>query len=141
MDIGTTVDYLKAKLTRSREDLEDSRYLFSQGKYRLSVNRAYYAIYHVVSATLASMGHARSKHSGIEAAFQQYLIKTKRLEPEHGVTYKLARKLRENADYEIDKTITEEIARDILERCEKLVNQIEAYLYKSNLLSEEEVNG
>jgi len=75
VDVGTSADYLKAKLDRSREDLADARDLFQQGKYRLSINRAYYAVFHIVSATLAAMGQERSKHSGVEAAFHQYLIK------------------------------------------------------------------
>ena len=137
MDLGTSVDYLKAKLDRGKEDLDDARDLFQQGKYRLSINRAYYAVFHVVSASLIAMGHTRSKHSGVEAAFHQYLIKPGLLEPEHGVTYKLARKLREDADYGIDKIVTEEIAKDMLERCEYLTNQVEQYLYQSGLLSGE----
>ena len=44
------------------------------------------------------MGHARPEHSGVEAAFHQYLIGARLLEAEHGVTYKLARKLRQDAD-------------------------------------------
>jgi len=59
------------------------------------------------------------------------------LETDHGVTYKLARKLREDADYGIDKAITEEIARDILEQCQRLQNHVEQYLYKPDLLPEE----
>jgi uncharacterized protein (UPF0332 family) len=137
VELGTSVDYLKAKLDRGREDLDDARDLFQQGKYRLSINRSYYAVFHVVSASLVAMGHARSKHSGVEAAFHQYLIKPGLLEPEHGVTYKLARKLREDADYGIDKIVTEEIAREILERCEYLTNQVKQYLYQSGLLSGE----
>ena len=84
MDTGTSVDYLKAKVDRSREDLGDAHDLFCQGKYRLSVNRAYYGIFHIVSATLAAMGHVRAKHSGVEAAFHQYLIRPGLLETEHG---------------------------------------------------------
>ena len=45
MDLGTSVDYLKAKLDRGREDLDDARDLFQQGKYRLSITRAYYAFF------------------------------------------------------------------------------------------------
>ena len=137
MDAGSPVDYLKAKLDRSKEDLDDALDLFQQGKYRLSVNRAYYGIFHVVSATLTAMGHIRSKHSAVEAAFQQYLIRSGLLETEHGVTYKLARKMREDADYDIYKVITEETARDILEQCQRLQNHVEQYLYKSGLIPKE----
>ncbi|MFH1935544.1 MAG: HEPN domain-containing protein [Pseudomonadota bacterium] len=105
MDVGKPFDYLRAKLDRSKEDLDDARDLFKQGKYRLSVNRAYYGVFHIVSATLAAMGHARTKHFGVEAAFHQYLIGSGLLETEHGVTYKLARKLREDADLDKNRKL------------------------------------
>jgi uncharacterized protein (UPF0332 family) len=125
VDTGTSADYLKAKLDRSQEDLADALDLFQQGKYRLSINRAYYAVFHIISATLAAMGQVRRKHSSVEAAFHQYLIKPGLLEPEHGITYKLARKWREDADYAIDALFTEEIAQDILGQCERLAKRME----------------
>lgn len=137
MDLGTSADYLKAKLGRSRDELRDARDLFEQGRYRLCATRAYYAIFHIVSATLAAMGEERSKHSGVEAAFHQYLIRPGLIKAEHGITYKLARKLREDADYALDAIFTEEIARDILTQCDDLVNDVEQYLYQSGLLHQE----
>lgn len=136
MDTGTSTDYLRYKLERSREDMSDARDLLRAGKYRLSINRAYYAVFHIVSATLATMGHERSKHSGVESAFHQYMIKPGLIEPEHSTTYKLARKWREDADYAVGKTFTEEVARDILEQCDRLVERMERYLHESGLLSE-----
>ena len=40
MDVGISVDYLKAKLDRSREDLDDARDLVEQTKYRISMKGA-----------------------------------------------------------------------------------------------------
>ncbi len=122
---GSSADYLKQKLVRCHEDLTEARDLFEQGKYRFSINRAYYAVFHIVSATLAMMGHERSKHSGVESAFHQYLIKPGLIEIEHGTTYKLARKWREDADYALGVMFTEETAADILEHCEQLVRRLE----------------
>ena len=139
MDIGTSLDYLKAKIDRSREDLTDARDLFQQEKYRLSINRAYYAVFHIISATLAAMGQERRKHSSVEAAFHQYLIKSGLLEPEYGVTYKLARKWREDADYAIDAIFTEEIAGDILEQCEFLAKRVERHLFEAGFFSEKDL--
>ena len=136
MDVGTSTDYLIAKLERCKEDLNDAHEMFDNGKYRLCVNRAYYSVFHIVSATLAAMGHERSKHSGVEAAFHRYLVKPGLVSSELAVTYKLARKTRENADYELEKRITEEMAQDLLNQCEHLVKQVEQYLYSSGTISE-----
>lgn len=136
MESGTSADYLNQKLIRCHEDLAEARDLFEQGKYRFSVNRAYYAVFHIISATLAMMGHARSKHSGVESAFHQYLIKPGLVEVEYGTTYKLARKWREDADYAIGVTFTEETTHEILERCEQLVLGLEQFVHEQGWLEE-----
>lgn len=133
---GSSADYLRQKLTRCHEDLTEARDLFEQGKYRFSINRAYYAVFHIVSATLAMMGYERSRHSGVESAFHQYLIKPGLIETEHGTTYKLARKWREDADYAIGVTFTEETADDILEHCEQLVRRLEEFVDERGWLEE-----
>jgi len=127
---------LKQKLARGREDLSDARDLYQRGNYRLSINRAYYAAFHVVSATLNAIGQDRSKHSGVESAFHQYLIKPGLIEVEHGTTFKLARKWREDADYGVGLAFTEETARDILKQCERLVQRMERYLHETGQLED-----
>jgi uncharacterized protein (UPF0332 family) len=47
----------------------------------------------------------------------------------------LARKLREDADYGIDKVITEEMAKDILEQCQRLEEHVESYLIESGTMT------
>lgn len=133
---GTSTDYLKQKLARSRKDLVDAQDLYQRGNYRLSINRAYYAVFHVVSATLNTIGQDRSKHSGIESAFHQYFIKPGLVEIEYGTTFKLARKWREDADYSVGLVFTEETARDILEQCERLVQRMELYLHEAGHLAD-----
>jgi uncharacterized protein (UPF0332 family) len=133
---GTSTAYLKQKLARGREDLADARNLYQRGNYRLSITRAYYAVFHVVSAALNTIGQDRSKHSGVEAAFHQYLIKPGLINVEHGTTFKMARKWREDADYGVGLVFTEETARDILEQCERLVQRLESYLYETMQLED-----
>jgi uncharacterized protein len=129
MEHGTPADYLRQKVERGREDLAEARALFEGGKYRLSLSRSYYAIFHIVSATLYVMGIERAKHSGVEAAFIQQLIKPGLLEVEHGETYKLSRKWREDADYSVGMIFDESIAREMLERSERLFARLETYLH------------
>jgi uncharacterized protein (UPF0332 family) len=129
-----TTDYLKQKLARSHEDITNARDLFQRGNYRLSINHAYYAVFHIVSAALYTIGQDRSKHSGVESAFHQYFIKPGLIEVEYGTTFKLARKWREDADYSVGLVFTKETARDILERCEQLVRRMERYLRENERL-------
>jgi uncharacterized protein (UPF0332 family) len=90
MEYGTPADYLKEKVERGQEDLSEARALFEQRKYRLSPTRSYYAVFHIVSAALYVMGIERAKHSAVEAAFLQHLVKPGILETEHGETFRRA---------------------------------------------------
>jgi uncharacterized protein (UPF0332 family) len=55
MDVGTSHDYLKYRLERCQDDLVWARRLLKLGNYRLSTNRSYCAIFHIVSAALAAL--------------------------------------------------------------------------------------
>jgi len=137
MDTGTSRDYLNYRLERCQDDLAWAKQLLELGNYRLSMNRSYYAIFHIVSAALAALGHTRRKHSGVEAAFHEYLIKPGFIEPEYGPIYKLARQWREEADYALGAEFDEERTRDILQDAEKLVARLERYLREGGFLGEE----
>lgn len=137
MDYGTPADYSKQRIERGHEELNEAQSLLERKLYRMSLVHSYYAIFHVVSATLFVAGIERAKHSGVEAAFLQHFIKTGKLEVEHGETFKLARKWREDADYTIGKQFTETVARDILERCKSLFAALESYLREQGYLKGE----
>jgi len=47
----------------------------ARGEYRLALNRAYYAVFHLTPAVLANLDVMRHRHSGVESAFHEYLIK------------------------------------------------------------------
>ena len=55
----------KYRLERSREDLETAEENLASGKYRASVNRAYYAVFHALRAITALDRFDSGKHSGI----------------------------------------------------------------------------
>lgn len=130
-------DYLKLRLERCHEDLTYARRLLEQGGYRLSINRSYYAIFHIATVALATLSIERSRHSGLEAAFHQYLIKPGLIEPEYGSIYRRARRWREDADYSLSTEFTEETARNILIEAERFVARLEHYLRDQGLVTGE----
>jgi uncharacterized protein (UPF0332 family) len=92
-DYGIHEDYLKERLERAYEDLADAHRALDVGSHRLALNRAYYAVFHIATAALALLGQERYKHSAVESAFHEYLIRPGFIEPEYGVFYKEAREL------------------------------------------------
>ena len=122
---------IKVRLERAREDLDTAEELLSLNRYRASVNRAYYALFGITTALLLTKKVERSKHVGVEAAFNQYFIKTGIIEIEFGKIYDFIRKKREESDYAskamIDKTTASNIVRDakrFMERMEKYLIQL-----------------
>jgi len=135
-NLGTPEDYLRHRLERSHEDLTWARGALERGEYRLALNRAYYAVFHFTSAILANLDVVRHRHSGVESAFHQYLIKPGLVEPEYGRFYRQARQWRENADYHFDVEFTEEKTREVLEQAERTVARLEQFLRQRGLLTE-----
>jgi uncharacterized protein (UPF0332 family)/predicted nucleotidyltransferase len=135
-DLGTPEDYLRHLLERSHEDLAWARGALERGEYRLALNRAYYAVFHLTSVVLANLDVMRHRHSAVEAAFHEYLIKPGLIESEYSRFYREARQWRENADYHFGVEFTEEKTREVLEQAERTVARLEQFLCERGLLTE-----
>ncbi len=97
--------------------------------WRGAINRAYYAIFDSTSAALLWLDIERSKHSGIQAAFNQFLVKPGMIEDEYSQIYKEVRDWRDEQDYKdlvrpLDQATTTQIVHD----AERFVTRLERYL-------------
>lgn len=116
------------RLERCKDDMETARLLIEQGKYRQAISRAYYAVFAIASAALLVFDIRFHKHSAVESAVHQYLIKPGLIEPEYGRIYSQAFKHRLEADYKDEAQFSEEKARPILDDAERFVARLEEYL-------------
>jgi uncharacterized protein (UPF0332 family) len=82
----------------------------------------------MASAALFSQSVQRAKHSGVESAFSQYLVKPGHIEPEFSHIYQKARRQREEADYADIPIVDEAVARQTLADAERFVNRLERFL-------------
>lgn len=75
--------------------------LDEMGAERLSfsVNRIYYACFYAVSAVLLKEKLTFKKHTGVRAAFHKYLVKTRKVNYEHGRLYDELFEARQRGDY------------------------------------------
>ena len=119
---------ISAYLTRSHEDIDTARLLFANGRYKVALTRAYYAIFYAASATLLSEGIKRSKHSGVLSAFRQSFIKSGVIGAEYSDIYGEARDARELSDYELWFMPAEEFAETVIADAERFVARMERYL-------------
>ncbi len=129
MDEETHRIIIEVRLEKCREDLRAARGLLRLGFLRAAVNRAYYSVFHITSAALLTLDIERSKHSGVQSAFSQYLVKPGHIEPEYSKIYGRARRLREDYDYADElEDLDEKVTADLLADAERFVARMERYL-------------
>ena len=75
-DVGDKLDVAKHRLRVAKEDLQAAYLLLEANSYRGANNRAYYAIFHAVSAVLAMEGVAFKKHKDALAYFNKNYVAT-----------------------------------------------------------------
>lgn len=120
--------YARLRLSMAREEVQTARDNIARAHYRAAVSRAYYAVFYMASAALFAISITRAKHSGVESAFSEYLIKPGHVEAEYGRLYQKARRQREEADYAEDTTIDEATAGQIVADAERFVDRLERFL-------------
>ncbi|HDH05900.1 MAG TPA: HEPN domain-containing protein [Nitrospirae bacterium] len=124
-----TKELIKVRLEKAEEDIETARELLSLKRYRAAVNRSYYAMFSITTAVLLTKKLERSKHSGVQAAFNHYFIKNRIIEIEYGKIFDYVRKKREECDYTAKCTIDRETARKIVKDSRKFIKRMMRYLY------------
>ena len=73
---GSIIDLSKYRMEMAEEELNSAELLKENKRYKASVNRSYYAVFHAMRAVTAMDGFDSSKHSGIIAYFNKNYVKT-----------------------------------------------------------------
>jgi len=84
---------------KARESLASAQSEVSAGRLGFATNRLYYAMFYAITAYLAANGEAMSKHSGVQSAFHQLLIKPGVVDKRYGRLYNRLFDDRHQADY------------------------------------------
>ena len=118
----------KYRFETSQEDLYDEKLMFENGRYKNSLNRGYYAIFHAIRAVNALDGFDSSKHSGVIAHFNQEYVKSGVFPKEVSKLIKEASENREKADYLDFFIASKDEAQKQITRAEKVIEYIGNYL-------------
>ena len=90
---------IMANLQRAEESLRAAQLLYEAGHWDFAAARAYYAAFYAATAALLSEGREYQKHSGVIAAIHKFLVKTGKLDKEHGKHLNWLFELRSIGDY------------------------------------------
>jgi hypothetical protein len=123
-----TRELVKVRLEKAEEDMDTAEELLSLKRYRAAVNRSYYALFSITTAVLLTKRLERSKHAGIEAAFNQHFIKTKIFDIEYGKIFDYVRKKREESDYTAKATVDRKTAEAIVKDSKKFIRKMKEYI-------------
>ena len=125
---GSVIDLAKYRLDRAKEDLETAADNLENGKFRASVNRSYYAVFHSIRALTALDHFDSSKHSGVIAFFNQHYVKTGVFDKELSKMIDSCYRLREKADYDDFYLVAKDEAAQQLGKAKSIYQVIEAYV-------------
>ena len=118
----------------AHEMLEVAALNLSEDFHGSAVNRAYYAIFYAANALLVTQGLARSKHSGVIAAFRERFVRTGLIEVEYSDVYGRVMENRHVSDYEIEVPVERQVAARALGDAQRFVERIEQFFRQEGWL-------
>ncbi|HUW62814.1 MAG TPA: HEPN domain-containing protein [Candidatus Bathyarchaeia archaeon] len=104
-----------AQLEKAKESLAAANLLRAQGYNDFTASRAYYAMFYVAEALLASLGQSYSSHAAIQAAYGREFAKVERLAPKFHRWMIDAQDLRNIGDYGLGAAVSPEQAAQVCE--------------------------
>jgi uncharacterized protein (UPF0332 family) len=93
------LEYIRHRLLRSQEAIEEAELLLANDHFMGTVNRLYYACFYAVTALLYGDGLTSTTHNGVRTLFGEHWIKTNRLPKEMGTFYRKLFERRQKGDY------------------------------------------
>lgn len=128
LDVGTQMDVARHRLLVAREDLETANLTYEAGKFRAANNRAYYSIFHTVSAVLAKEGVAFKRHKDTLSYFNKNYIHTGIFPRELGRKIVKAEEIRHASDYDTFYIASKEVTMQQIQTAEQILHLAEKYL-------------
>ena len=96
--------------------------------YDDAISRAYYSMFHAISALLILKGLEAKTHSGLINLFGQHFVKAGEIEARFTRMLSESKELRENGDYEIFFSGTKEEAELTINNAKELFAEISKYI-------------
>ncbi len=126
-DVGNKIDLMKYRLETAKSDLNVAKKLLEIEEYRAANNRAYYAIFHAISAIHALDEKAYKKHKDAIGNFNKDYVKTEIFPREMGKRISRAKEIRHASDYDDFYIAVKEETQELIETAEELIKLVEEY--------------
>jgi len=120
-------------LRKAEEKLKTAQIDFNNERYDDSISRAYYAVFHAISAVLLSKGLHYSSHSQVIGNFNKVFVKTETFPKMFTKIIQRLFEERQIGDYDIESEITRKEADKNLKDASKIIKAITKYLKSAGI--------
>jgi len=110
------------------DKLSLARKLAADGYYNDAVSKAYYAMFYASRALLLAVGEDPHKHTGVVSLFGEHFVKTGKTDAKFGRTLAVAKRLREESDYDERKHATQEEAEQAIADADEFISEVQRLL-------------
>ena len=125
---GTREGVVLFRIETAKSDINSAKILLEAGEFRGANNRAYYGIYHGISAIHALDGNVYKRHKDALANFNKNYIKTEVFPKTLGRKIAEAEEIRHASDYDDFYIATREEAEEQILTAEELIDCIEKFV-------------
>lgn len=124
---GNVEDLVRYRIETAKSDLQSAQILIREKEYRGANNRAYYAIYHAVSAVHALDSKSYKRHKDTLANFNKDYVRTEIFPRTFGRKIAQAEEIRHASDYDDFYIATKNEAEEQMQTAKELIEKIEEY--------------
>ena len=124
------LESVRLRMALAEEKLVVARDLLAAGHHNDVIAKAYYAMFYASKALLLAVGEDPVKHTGVVTFFGRHFVKVGLTDPKYGRTLAIAKRLREECDYNERKRATEEEAKLSIADAEDFVREARRILEK-----------
>ena len=118
----------KHRLEQAKEDLEAGKLLYDKNFYKSANNRAYYSIYHSITAVLALEQVAFKRHKDTIAYFNKEYVNKEIFPKMIGRKISNASAIREDSDYDDEFIVDADKTNEQLKTAEELIELVDKYI-------------
>ena len=127
---GSILELAKYRLQVAKEDLETAIDNEKAGHLRAANNRAYYAIYHAITAVLALDEIAYKRHKDTISYFNKTYVREEIFPRSLGHRIAISEEVRHNSDYDEFYIVSKEETEKQIQTATELINEVEKFLDK-----------
>ena len=121
-------DYIKYRIERARETIDEVRIHIRNQFWNTAINRMYYACFYAIGALLAKLKIEVSSHPGVRQKFGEHFVKTGKIDKRLARHFTELFDKRHKGDYNDFLDYDEETVLRLYPLSQELIKQIEELL-------------